>query len=62
MDRVTGLNQTREMPGMQPLMRSTKRLDLVAVTIRLLADPGTLTICSGPCAGCRPMTSDPQAP
>ena len=37
--RVAGLNQTSEIPGMQPLMRSTMSFDPVALTTRLLAAP-----------------------
>src|SRR5215469_12582111 len=47
---------------MHPLIRSTMSCDLVALTTRLLAAPGTLTCCSLPWAGWRPMTRLPQAP
>ena len=48
MARVAGLNHTSDVDGEHSLMRSTIRVDLVALTIRLLGAAGTLMICSCP--------------
>jgi hypothetical protein len=60
--RVAGLNQTSENAWPAAVDAPDHQPGLVAVTIRLLTEPGTVTICSGLWAAWRPITRVPHPP